>query len=275
LLYRLGASAVRDRCVLKGASLLTVWLQDPFRATRDIDLLAFGPADDATTRALVEEMCAVPCPEDGLRFEPGRLTLEEIRGADEYPGKRARFVALLGAARIRVQIDFGFGDVLVKGPEEIEHPTMLSGMPAPRVRAYPREAIVAEKFEAMISLDIRNSRMKDFHDVWALSREFSFDGPTLGDAVTACFDRRGTPWYEETPRALTPAFYQTPEIGDRWRRYLTTGEVIVSPPQQFETIGESIIRFLGPVRESIIAGNATNRIWPAGGPWMPLEEAHS
>src|SRR5207249_5738655 len=133
-----------------------------------------------------------------------------IRGPEEYPGKRARFVAFLGTARMRVQVDFGFGDALVAGPEEIEYPTMLTGLPAPRLRAYPREASVAEKFEAMVELDIRNSRMKDFHDVWALSGAFAFDGPTLQRATAACFERRGTPWTDGVPRALTPVFYQTP-----------------------------------------------------------------
>src|SRR5438093_13566938 len=149
LLYRLGVSPARERCILKGASLLTVWMPDPYRATRDVDVLSFGSPDDTAIRALVEEICSVPCSEDGLRFDPSGLVVEEIRGPEEYPGKRARFLALLGTARIHVQVDFGFGDALVAGPEEIEYPTMLNSLPAPRLRAYPREASVAEKFEAM------------------------------------------------------------------------------------------------------------------------------
>jgi Nucleotidyl transferase AbiEii toxin, Type IV TA system/Type I restriction enzyme R protein N terminus (HSDR_N) len=112
-------------------------------------------------------------------------------------------------------VDFGFGDTLVAGPEEIEYPTILNGLPAPRLRAYSREASVAEKFETMVSLDTRNSRMKDFHDVWALSSAFAFDGRALQRAIAACFERRGTPLQAEVPRALTPAFYQTREIERR------------------------------------------------------------
>ena len=195
------------------------------------------------------------------------MVVEEIRGPEEYPGKRARFVAFLGTARIRVQVDFGFGDALVAGPEEIEYPTMLTGLPAPRLRAYPREASVAEKFEAMVSLDTRNSRMKDFHDVWALSTRFAFGGVALQRAIAACFERRRTPWQGEVPRALTPAFYQTSEIEPRWRGYLAAGAVLVPPPAQFEIIGERIIRFLGPVRDSIVAGVAFTSTWEPGGPW--------
>ena len=130
LLYRLGASQARERCILKGASLLTVWMPDPYRATRDVDVLSFGPTDDAAIRALVEEICAVPCPDDGLRFDLSEMVIEEIRNTEEYAGKRARFFAFLGTARIRVQMDFGFGDAVIGGPEEIEYPTILDGLPA-------------------------------------------------------------------------------------------------------------------------------------------------
>jgi hypothetical protein len=267
LLFRLGASAARDRCILKGASLLAVWLPDPFRTTRDIDVLASGPTDDAAIRSLVAEICAVACPEDGLRFDLSELVVEAIRAEEEYSGKRARFRAHIGNARIRMQLDIGFGDALAAEPEEIEYPTMLKALPAPRLRGYPRETTVAEKFDAMVKLDTRNSRMKDFHDIWALTGAFAFDGPSLQRAIVACFERRATPWTAEAPRALTAAFYQIPEIETRWRRYLTAGAVLVPSPAQFEVIGERIIDFLGPVRSSIVEGAAFTSTWVPGGPW--------
>lgn len=267
LLFRLGASAARERCILKGASLLAVWLPDPYRATRDVDVLASGPTDDAAIRSLVVEVCAVACPEDALRFDLSELVVEAIRAEEEYSGKRARFRAYLGNARIRVQLDIGFGDALAVQPEEIEYPTMLKALPAPRLRAYPRETTVAEKFEAMVKLDTRNSRMKDFHDVWALAGAFAFDGPTLRNAIAACFKRRATPWTAEAPRALTAVFYQIPAIETRWRRYLTAGAVLVPPPAQFEVIGERIIGFLGPVRDSIVADVSFTSTWKPAGPW--------
>ncbi|MGH7647744.1 MAG: nucleotidyl transferase AbiEii/AbiGii toxin family protein [Gemmatimonadaceae bacterium] len=266
-LYRLGLSPVRERCILKGASLLALWLGDPYRATRDVDLLAFGPSNDEAIRAIIQEICAVPCPEDGLRFDLDTLRMADIGGADEYLGTRARLVALLGSARIAVQIDFGFGDALVEGPEEIEYPTLLDSLPAPRLRAYSRDASMAEKFEAMVSLDVRNSRMKDFHDVWALSNVFRFDGPSLQAAVAACFERRRTPWPAALPGVLTPAFYRAPEMESRWRRYLAAGGILVRPPNQFEAIGERISQLFGPIRECILVGALLNRTWEAGGPW--------
>ncbi len=151
LLYRLGASTARERCLLQGASLLSVWLPDPYRVTRDVDLLAFGAADEASVRALVEEICAVPCPEDGLRFDLTAMTVEGIRVEEEYAGRRARLLAYLGTARIHVQVDVGFGDAGGATREEVDYPLLLPDLPAPKVLAYPREASVAEKFETMVS----------------------------------------------------------------------------------------------------------------------------
>jgi predicted nucleotidyltransferase component of viral defense system len=267
LLYRLGASGARDRCLLKGASLLSVWLPDPYRATRDIDLLAFGASDDRAIRELMKEVCGVACPEDGLRFDLSAMTVETIRAEDEYAGKRARFLAWLGKARISVQIDIGTGDTVAAGIEEIEFPVLLKELPKPRVRAYPREATIAEKFEAMVKLDTRNSRVKDFHDVWALSASFAFNGPLLREAVASCFERRGTPLGAEIPHMLTPPFYEMPEIEARWSAYLRAGAVLVPPPARFTAIGERVRAFLGPVRESIVGKEPFEMQWPAGGPW--------
>jgi len=272
LLFRLGASAARDRCILKGASLLAVWLPDPYRATRDVDLLLSGETDDDTIRSLVEEICALSCPEDGLRFDLSELVVETIRPDEEYPGKRARFRTFLGTARIALQLDFGVGDALALQPEEIVYPTLLATLPAPRLRAYPRAASVAEKFEAMVMLGMRNSRMKDFHDLWALAGAFGFDGRVLQKAITACFERRRTPWTEELPRVLSTAFYEMPELRTRWRNYLAAGAVLAPPPAQFGVVGERIIQFLGPVRNSILAGKAFASVWPPAGPWRPAKQ---
>ncbi len=266
-LYRLGMSSARDRCILKGAGLLAVWLPDPYRATRDIDLLALGSSDEAGIRNILEEICAVPCPEDGLRFSLDDLRIDPIRAEEEYSGTRARFSAYLGTAHIRVQVDFGFGDALATGPVSVEYPTLLAELPAPRLRAYPREAAVAEKFEAMVKLDIRNSRMKDFHDIWALARAFSFDGANLQSAIDECFTRRRTALTDEIPRALSSAFYEDAGLRGRWTAYLQSGDLITPPLAQFESIGELVIRFLAPVRRSIVLKEPFPAQWPPGGPW--------
>lgn len=266
-LYRLGASEARERCILKGASLLSVWLAEPYRATRDIDLLASGRVDEPAIRALVTVVCEVPCPEDGLRFDAQALVVEDITAGQEYVGKRARLRAFLGKASIAVHIDFGVGDAVGLAPETIEYPTLLPTLPPPSLRAYRREVSLAEKFHAMVDLDRRNSRMKDFHDAWALSELFAFDGRRLQIAVAACFERRASGWTASAPGALTAAFYEDEEIASRWRRYLTSGAVRIAPPSQFSVVGDRVGRFFGPLRDCMVAGETFDHAWPPGGPW--------
>lgn len=267
LLYRLGQSGARNRCVLKGASLLSVWLPNPYRATRDVDVLASGGADDGSVLELIDEICAQQCPEDGLQFDLGTLRIADIRAETEHVGKRVALIAYLAKAKIRVQVDLGFGDTVAAPMEQITYPTMLSDLPAPHLRAYPREASVAEKFEAMVTLDRKNSRMKDFHDVWALSMAFAFDGSRLRAAIEACFERRRTAWTPETPGALTNDFYVDAELEQRWIRYLAAGGVLIAPPGRFETLGVHIMMFLASVRNAILDGSPFEAQWPAGGPW--------
>lgn len=271
-LFRLGESACSEQCVLKGASLLSIWLDEPYRATRDVDLLVFGRDDDDAIRLLLEEICVVQCAEDGLEFDLKGMRIDAIRPEDEYSGKRARFVAFLGTARIRMQVDFGFGDAGGDRMDRITYPTILDDMRPPSIRAYPQEATIAEKFEAMVKLDTRNSRMKDFHDVFALAGSFAFDGAELRQAVAACFERRRTAWTQEVPIALTPAFYTDSDRQSRWSAYVRGRNMIAAPPTVFVTIGERVIEFLRPVRHAIVASEPFNTIWPAAGPWSLGDE---
>ena len=187
LLYRLGASRVRERCTLKGASLLATWMEEPYRTTLDIDLLASGGAEEASVRAIMATICDVPCPEDGLVFDSSRLSVSPIRPTQTYPGQRVKLNGYLGTVRIPVQVDFGFGDVVIPGPEEAELKTLVGGMQAPSLRIYPRASSVSEKFEAMVQLGAKNSRMKDFHDVWALSEAFLFRGHGIASGSPGLF----------------------------------------------------------------------------------------
>ena len=267
-LYRLGESEVRDRCILKGASLLALWMDEPYRATRDVDLLAFGENDGETVRYVMETICNVSCPEDGIALDISTLKVSAIRDGQRYGGQRATMAAFLGNARCSVQVDFGFGDVVIPGPEEAQLPTLIGGVPAPFLRTYPQVSSIAEKFESMVQLGTGNSRMKDFYDVWALSDTFAFDGPELQEAVARCFDRRGTPWSTEIPDALTPGFYSNPQLQDYWTAYGHHGGLFNLPPSAFEEIGSCIRSFLGPVRDSIVAGEPFEMNWSPRGPWQ-------
>ena len=221
-LYRLGTSPIRDRCILKGASLLAVWMDEPYRATRDLDVLALDGADEPDVRQIVTTICGVPCPEDAMAFDPSSARVFAIRTGQEQPSQRVKLTSRLATARIPFQVDIGFGDIVVPGPEDVQFPTLLDGIAAPSVRAYPRASSIAEKFEAIVQLGLQNSRMKDFHDIWALSETFSFEGSELRNAIRACFDRRRTHWTTRTPLALTSPFYADARLNRLWSDYRTS-----------------------------------------------------
>ncbi len=267
-LYRLGKSAVRDRCILKGASLLALWMAEPLRGTRDVDLLSLGKDDARAVGDVMTAICGVPCPQDGLVFDLGTIRIAPIRDTHRYGGQRARVLALLGSARISLQVDFGFGDIVVPGPEVAQLPSLIEDVPAPVIRAYPQVTVIAEKFETMAQLGAGNSRMKDFHDVWALSEAFPFDGAELQEAVARCFERRGTDLLSKAPDALRPALYSNPRMQEYWTAYGRRGGLATAPPAAFEAVGDRMRTFLGPVLDSIAASETLEGRWPAGGPWQ-------
>ena len=266
-LYRLGESRFKEKCILKGASLLELWMDEPYRGTRDIDLVAHGANDEGTVRQVITTICKIPCPDDGIAFDIGTLRISATQVGEVYPGQRATFTGYLGTAKCNIQVDFRFGDAVVPGPEDAMLPTLIEGLPTPRLLVYQKVTTVAEKFEAMVHLGSRNSRMKDFSDVWALSEAFPFHGEQLQAAISSCFARRGTSLTVETPEALTLAFYSSTQRHNYWMSYLNRGDLLRPPPSDFEQIGERIRNFLGPVRDSIINGENFQMYWPPAGPW--------
>ena len=206
LLYRLTQSDYDDRFALKGATLFSVWADEPYRPTRDIDLLGYGSNEAAALARLFREVCRVHVPEDGLEFDPKSVKATQLGPEDEYQGVRVTLEGRLGQARVPIRIDVGYGDAVVPSPEVVEVPTILGDLPAPRMKAYPREAVVAEKFETMVRRGMANGRMRDFYDVWSMARRFEFDGGTLSASIRATFERRKTRVPEDAPVALTSEF---------------------------------------------------------------------
>lgn len=182
LLARLAASPHADQFVLKGATLFTVWTGEPHRATRDIDLLGFGDRTVERVRGVFADVVAVEVDEDGVELDPANVHVEPIREDQDHGAVRVVLAARIAGARIRLQVEVGFGDVITPSAGEAELPALLE-FPAPRIRAYPRETVVAEKLEAIVQLGMANSRMKDFYDLAVLARRFDFDGATLARAI--------------------------------------------------------------------------------------------
>ncbi len=218
-LYRLSISELREQFWLKGALLFDFWFQEPHRPTRDADFLGFGPPDAVLLGDAVRTICSIPV-DDGMVFDAGSIAIKEIREDTRYGGLRVRLVGLLGKARSTVQLDVGYGDAVTPGPEEIDYPVMLGDQPAPRLRAYPRATVAAEKFEAIVSIGVTNSRMKDYFDLRALAREGVLDAATLADAVAATFARRGTALPNEIPIGLSNEFAEDATKRAQWKAFL-------------------------------------------------------
>ena len=267
-LYRLGASSHREQFVLKGAMLLPLWGGDLYRATRDLDLSGYIKNDADEVTEAVRDICAVPCPEDGLEFAPESIRVEAIRDSSEYRGFRVKLEVRLGNARLALQVDVGFGDAVEPPPKDEDYPTLLDG-PPPRVRAYPREATIAEKLHAMVVLGGANTRYKDFYDLFGQAQQSQFSGQVLARSISATFAGRKTLLPEAVPVALTPGFYSDQTRQAAWSRYLSRG-AMTGAPADFATVGSSLTSFLGPVWESVKASRTLAASWPPGGPWQMM-----
>jgi predicted nucleotidyltransferase component of viral defense system len=241
LLFRLSQSPHADRFVLKGAMLMMSWFDDPHRGTRDLDLLGFGDPSAEPMLATFREIMAQDAA-DGVEFDVDALRVDRNREELEYGGLRLRTTASIGGARISLTIDIGFGDAVEPGAEELDYPSMLD-FPVPRLRGYARETVIAEKFQAMVALGRANSRMKDFYDIWILSRSFSFDDDRLPRAIAATFARRETAIPQDPPDALTPAFAEDAQKQRQWRAFI--GDVAHDPGDLANVI-KDIAAFLMP-----------------------------
>lgn len=236
LLYRLSLTAHADRFVLKGVMLMTTWFEDPFRPTRDLDLLGTGNPDAEGMLAIFRAVCGVAA-DDGVVLDGAALSIETIREDLTYGGLRLKTNATVGGARIRVVVDIGFGDAVE--PEEREIPVLLD-LPAPRLRAYRPETVIAEKFQAIVVLGRANTRMKDFYDIWLLARSMTFEGDTLARAIRATFDRRSTAIPSERPDGLTKAFAADAAKRQQWQSFVA--DVAAGGP--LDEVIEDLAQFL-------------------------------
>jgi hypothetical protein len=252
MLYRLSVSPHADRFLLKGAVLFAVWDEKAHRPTRDVDLLAFGPTEMSGMAEVFREIVQTPVPPDGLVFDPDSIRTEQIREDDTYGGVRVRLQAWLGKGEVPLQVDLAAGDAVTPAPVRTDFPVLLD-FPAPRVRTYPVYTVVAEKFEAMVKLGIGNSRMKDFFDLWFLSRRFDFEGATLHRAIRATCTRRQTELGAELPRPLTDAFGLDETKQTQWGAFLQRNR-LAGPSTRFADVIVLLREFIAPALMPDAAG---------------------
>lgn len=250
LLYRLSVSAHRERFVLKGGMLVTVWVADDNRVTRDADFLGHGDADPDHLIADFGAIMAIES-DDGLVFDVDALTATVIREEMEYGGVRLRTAAYLEKTRIPVTIDIGFGDAMADATQRIDYPTLLD-LPAPQVRAYPPTTVIAEKFQAMVALGVINGRMKDYYDLWAIPRAIGISDDDLDAAIRATFERRRTPVPKERPPGLSAEMFDDAGKQRQWRAYAASLEL---DAVSLESVTEGVWELVGPSCARIAASS--------------------
>jgi len=262
-LYRLSRSTHAKVFVLKGALMLRVWKTSDIRPTMDIDLLGRTANEIASIVNQVKEAIAVEVEPDGLVFLPDSVTGESIAEDAAYEGVRINFEGRLGNAVINMQIDIGFGDIIYPPPKNMDLPVMLDFPPA-TLLCYSRESAIAEKFQAMVKLGEANSRMKDFFDIWELSRQFDFQGAELLEAVRLTFKYRKTE-IPETVIAFTEQFVDLKKV--QWAAFhkrLKQHHV----PASFSEIVVGVGRFLSPISKALVNKGEPPTSWTALGPWV-------
>jgi hypothetical protein len=266
-LYRLSQSEHSKHFILKGALMLRVW-ESPLssklegRPTMDIDVLGKTSNDEANIVSQIVDVLSVAVDPDGLNFDVESIQSERIKEDADYQGVRVRFRGTLDSARINMQVDIGFGDIVHPSSEECDLPTMLD-FAAPRLLCYSRESAIAEKFEAMVKLGILNSRMKDFFDVWLLSRQFNFNGNQLLQAIQLTFKQRGTVLSDDIV-AFQVSFIEEKQI--QWTAFCRriNQEHL---PKDFSIIVTQVTSFLAPIIEAARSGQPFDKSWMAANEW--------
>lgn len=263
-LYRLSRSPHADKFVLKGALLFTAWGGPSSRPTKDIDFLARMDNTVGAVVAVMREVCGQEVEADGLVFDTDSVAGEAIKEDADYSGVRVTFLVTLQNARVAMQIDMGFGDVVTPTAVMTGYPPLLE-FPAPQLLGYPRETVVAEKFEAMTKLGLLNSRMKDFYDLWVLHRRFDFDGITLATAIRRTFAHRKTAVVAQ-PTALTPTFGSDAAKQTQWQGFLKKTK-LVDVPTALQDVIDALALFLSPVAAAVEGEMSFDQRWAAPGPW--------
>ena len=264
-LYRLAISEFSEHLVLKGGLLLICLKMPVSRPTKDIDFLAEQVKNEpAEIERIFRTIAEISC-DDGVRFIPSSITSERIKEDADYEGIRLKIDATLGQARKRLQMDIGFGDIIIPGANLMEFPTLLEEKP-PKLKAYSIESIISEKFEAMVKLAMANSRMKDFYDVYSLSLKYNFQGSRLKKAIESTFQRRKTP-LPDNPLVFRSDFHKDKRRQRQWVAFLRKSR-LSDVNQKFNQIMGRITVFLKPIVASIKDKTRMDKLWnPTAGCW--------
>lgn len=264
LLYRLGRSKYYNRFLLKGALLFEIWYGQMVRSSMDADMLGKGSSDVQSIIGIFREICQIKVDPDGLEFLVDTVRGQEILENSEYQGVRVTLTAMLSGARIYLQVDVGFGDAVVPQPKNVKYPALLD-FSAPSIKAYTPYTVIAEKFQTIVDKGLANSRMKDYYDIWYISRHSNLDGLSLSKAIAATFKRRRTALPESLPEGLGDYFAEDKDKRRQW-----TGFLKKSKPNEtceLDAAIKEIRMLLIPVVQSLIEKKPFNKVWHSSQGW--------
>jgi predicted nucleotidyltransferase component of viral defense system len=264
-LYRLSVSNYAEAFCLKGALLFWVWNLPERRTTLDIDLLGFMENSLEAVEECFRTLCSLDVPDDGVRFDPDSLRVQRVKEDADYEGVRVTFRAGLDTADIAMQVDIGFGDSVKLDAAPCSFPVLLD-MPAPSIKCYPIETVIAEKFEAMVKLELLNSRMKDFYDIWLLSRQHDFEMDELLGACRNTFDQRGTPCALDNP-LFGEEMKRSDAKQSQWSAFRRKNKR-TNCPESFASLLDELLVFLHPLAVAIGCGETPVGHWSPGSGWQ-------
>jgi hypothetical protein len=264
-LYRFSKSAYKDKFVLKGALMFAVWDVPERRTTLDIDFLGRYENQTVEIEKVMKDVCSVDVQADGLVFDIKTVTAQKIKEGADYEGVRVKFTGFLERSRISMQVDIGFGDVVYPKPKMIDYPVILD-LPKPHLKGYAPETVVSEKFETMVQLGLLNSRMKDFYDIWLMTRQFDFEGPELAEALKRTFAHRKTSFPSGRQLFVEEIYDESSDRQILWKTFLKKGN-IKHASEKLSTIAKDIEGFLRKPLKAINKGEGFHSDWKAPGPW--------
>ncbi|ARM33607.1 nucleotidyl transferase AbiEii/AbiGii toxin family protein [Legionella longbeachae] len=241
LLYRIGESEYSKQFLLKGALLFNLWYDMPHRPTKDIDLLGFGDNDLAYVKQTFSKICRIST-DDGISFLSESVTVDTIKKDGGYTGARVELFGELAKAKIKIQIDIGYGDAVTPGPIDAHYPVLLSDLPAPKIWTYPIYTVIAEKLHAIALLGMANSRLKDYLDLYVLLSNEQIDNQVLAKAIQATFNRRGMDLPEALPVGLTDEFANDPSRESMWKAFLRKNELEQKPLTEVIAVIRNLIQ---------------------------------
>ncbi len=256
-IYRLFVSQYSERFTLKGGIFLYALFDGEYaRTTMDIDLLAQRiPNDAEEMKKIFRDIFSIEC-DDALRFDLNTLEVINITEFKEYHGVNVSIMGYLDRTKVPVSIDIGFGDVIYPERMKMEFPVLLD-MEAPEVYAYSIYSVIAEKFEAFVSLGLANGRYKDFYDIYVLADRCELDGEELKNAIIKTFAHRGTGF--DDIAAFDEDFTEDATRQGRWKAFIKKKKALVKV--EFEEIMKLLKELLLPIVDAIQYEKAFEQTW--------------